>query len=337
MDVSGTYITLRNVQILGFKYNVIFDQSELADCELCDFENPLTACVWLVNGPDHTTGASYFYTNRISVRNSQFSSTVGSIGVIDDGGYAHSFVDNNYNGCTNHFRVAGVIGLKIAGGEFEGATSTNLIFTNTTYNSASSVGSSQSVYIGGGAVILATSTNNIFNASYLGTVTLDTLTLSSTGTKYVGTANTGGLFARNIYSLGAGVLFDGKAGSQIEDNVTSRYINIPTTITQFASPIQTITQVTGALNANTSSVMQINNNGGATYTVAAPIGGIAGQRISIKDINSSSGAGGAYTWNAIYKMAAWTRPAAGYSRSIDFIYNGTNWVEVSRTPADVPN
>jgi hypothetical protein len=35
-------------------------------------------------------------------------------------------------------------------------------------------------------------------------------------------------------------------------------------------------------------------------------------------------------------MSAWTNPADGYSRSLKFQYNGLGWVEVSRTPADVP-
>lgn len=53
--------------------------------------------------------------------------------------------------------------------------------------------------------------------------------------------------------------------------------------------------------------------------------------------NTSGGALGVVSWNAIYKMAAWTNPATGNSRSIMFSWNGTNWVEVNRTAADVPN
>lgn len=337
VDVTGVYITLRNVQLTGFKYNLILDQSELVDCEFCDFENPITACLWIVNGPEHTPGAGFFYSNRISVKSSQFSSTVGSIGIIDDGGYTHSFVDNNYNGCTNHFRVAGVLGFKISGGEFEGATSSNFIFTNTTYGAGTAVGTGQSVFIGNGALVIATGSNNIFNVTNVGTITLDTLSLQSTATKYIGTAGTGGLFARNIYNLGVGVLFDGKAGTHVEQIVGLNYFNAPTTILQLTSPVQTITQVTGVVNAGISSIIQINNNGTAAYTVAAPINGVEGQRITITDINSSSGVGGVYTWNAAYKLAAWTRPAAGFNRSIDFILKGSNWFEVSRTTADIPN
>jgi hypothetical protein len=63
----------------------------------------------------------------------------------------------------------------------------------------------------------------------------------------------------------------------------------------------------------------------------------AGQRITLRIKNASGGALGAITWGNTYKMSAWTSPANGYSRSIDFQDNGTNWVEVSRTPSDIPN
>jgi hypothetical protein len=62
-----------------------------------------------------------------------------------------------------------------------------------------------------------------------------------------------------------------------------------------------------------------------------------GQRITVTIRNASGGALGAVTWNAVFKMSAWTQPANGFSRSIDFIYNGTNWVQAGQTGVDVPN
>lgn len=76
---------------------------------------------------------------------------------------------------------------------------------------------------------------------------------------------------------------------------------------------------------------------GTAFTIAAPTNPLDGQVLTITIRNTSGGALGVATWNAVYKMAAWTQPATGFSRSITFQYNGTNWVEVSRTPADVPN
>jgi hypothetical protein len=53
--------------------------------------------------------------------------------------------------------------------------------------------------------------------------------------------------------------------------------------------------------------------------------------------NTSGGAAGAATWNAVFKMSTWTNPATAFSRSITFRYNGSNWVQVSQTGVDVPN
>lgn len=70
--------------------------------------------------------------------------------------------------------------------------------------------------------------------------------------------------------------------------------------------------------------------------VGAPVSANAGFRITIKIKNASGGALGT-TWNAVYKLSAWTDPANGFSRSIDFVYDGTNWVQVSQTGVNVPN
>jgi hypothetical protein len=61
------------------------------------------------------------------------------------------------------------------------------------------------------------------------------------------------------------------------------------------------------------------------------------QEITITVLNASGGPLGAVTWGTAFKLATWTSPANVFSRSISFRYNGTNWVEISRTPADVPN
>ncbi len=61
--------------------------------------------------------------------------------------------------------------------------------------------------------------------------------------------------------------------------------------------------------------------------------------ITIVQKNTGAGALGATTWNAVFKMAAWTNPAAGFSRAITFRYDTTAavWFEISRTTVDVPN
>lgn len=75
---------------------------------------------------------------------------------------------------------------------------------------------------------------------------------------------------------------------------------------------------------------------GASATINAPSNPTTNQRWTVIYRNLT-GSPVTVTWNAVFKMAAWGDIAAGYSRSITFRYNGANWVEISRTPTDVPN
>lgn len=91
------------------------------------------------------------------------------------------------------------------------------------------------------------------------------------------------------------------------------------------------------INSATGNFFTIDANNGTAFTINAPTNPTDGQRITVKLKNSSGGALGAATWNAVFKMSAWTNPANGQNRSIDFEYDGTNWIQVSQTGIDVPN
>lgn len=62
-----------------------------------------------------------------------------------------------------------------------------------------------------------------------------------------------------------------------------------------------------------------------------------GERMTVRVRNASGGPLGKATWGAAYRLAPWTSPASGHSRSIDFQFDGALWIEASRTSADVPN
>ncbi len=62
-----------------------------------------------------------------------------------------------------------------------------------------------------------------------------------------------------------------------------------------------------------------------------------GERITVRVRNASGGPLGKTTWGPAYRLAPWVDPAPGYSRSVDFQYDGALWIEVSRTAVDVPN
>lgn len=89
-----------------------------------------------------------------------------------------------------------------------------------------------------------------------------------------------------------------------------------------------------ALSGRTQSITATDGN---AFTINAPTNAYIGLRLAIIIRNPSGGALGTATWNAVYKMTAWTQPATGFSQTIEFEYNGTNWIEQSRTAADVPN
>lgn len=74
------------------------------------------------------------------------------------------------------------------------------------------------------------------------------------------------------------------------------------------------------------------------FTIAAPTNPASGQEIRITIKNASGGSLGTITWNAVYHLAgSLTNPADTKNKTLTFYYDGTAWVEVNRSPADVSN
>jgi hypothetical protein len=228
VDVGGTFIELERVQIIGFYHNVILDQSELVDFKTCDFEVPLYSWAWLAN-TTYTGGASAGFTNRIGFHTCQFNGTVGA--VLDDGGTAHTFNDCNFNGGSNHIRACGVSGLKINGGEFESASSTNILFSNLAWGGAS-IGACIGVEIGGAAQIIPSTGQSCinFSASGISQVQLGNITFgTSSAAKVINTSNCGVLNVIGpVHNAGGGNTFDGYATYHTELGLAGR-INMSTT------------------------------------------------------------------------------------------------------------
>lgn len=192
-DIGGTFVTLRNVTISGFKYGVIFDQTELADILSCQLVGNTTGQVWLVNDNSHTGGANGGFTNRISVQRSQISPGAGSYGIIDDGGTAHTFQDNNYNGGVTHIVSAGGNSLNIIGGEFESASSTNITFSNITFG-GTAVGQGVSANIIGASFTPTSGNNVIFTTSQGSLSVISNIFGGSATPSIAGLNNTFGFF-----------------------------------------------------------------------------------------------------------------------------------------------
>jgi hypothetical protein len=215
VDLAGTFLALTRVKTEGFGYAIIFDQSELADVDQCILQSANTALVWLVNGPDHTSGADYFYTNRISFIRNQFDQGVTSKPIVkDDGGYLHSFSDNNYNGGTYQFRAAGVSGLTIATSEWEGnSTNPCIMLTNTTAT-GSAVGACTGTSITGNFIVPGAASGQscigITNASGL-FVSGNFLQTTGTVVKIATAQNASGFVANSNALNGSGPLIDNSA------------------------------------------------------------------------------------------------------------------------------
>lgn len=92
------------------------------------------------------------------------------------------------------------------------------------------------------------------------------------------------------------------------------------------------------INAAAGTMFNVDVTSTSAFTINSPTNpGANGQQLTICVKNTSGGALLGVTWGSGYKLAAWTSPANGFSRSISFFYDGTNWIEYSRTTADVPN
>jgi hypothetical protein len=95
--------------------------------------------------------------------------------------------------------------------------------------------------------------------------------------------------------------------------------------------------VTVAIDAAAGCVHNITATDGVAFTISNPTNALTGQVIFIKVKNSSGGALGTVTWDTLYKMSAWTSPADGFSRAVEFYFDGTNWVQLTASGVDIPN
>jgi hypothetical protein len=91
-----------------------------------------------------------------------------------------------------------------------------------------------------------------------------------------------------------------------------------------------------ATDAALGNVFEVVPTNGTGYTLANPTNPRPGQCITIRTKNTF-GALGTQSFGTAFKVSAWTQPANGFSRSFTACHDGTNWIETTRTPADVPN
>ena len=133
----------------------------------------------------------------------------------------------------------------------------------------------------------------------------------------VGSAPTGGLLGTGSLNTQASIYRNGA-------NLTQREV-----VTYSAS--MTPNQRNGRSHTITAT-------NGTAFTINNPTNSVDGDLVTLMIRNASGGALGAATFASGYKLgAAWTQPADTFSRSIEFLNDGTNWVETFRSAADVAN
>lgn len=106
------------------------------------------------------------------------------------------------------------------------------------------------------------------------------------------------------------------------------FTSAPVTVAYSAAPI-----ILGALGQN----FLLLPTDGVAFVLGAPTNLRNGQWIMLTVRNATGGALGAMTFNAVFKSPAWVQPATGFSRSVLWVFNGTNLVERVRSAADIPN
>jgi len=115
-------------------------------------------------------------------------------------------------------------------------------------------------------------------------------------------------------------------------NAGARITGPLTVVTYSAAPV---------INAALGNFFVMTITDGVAIVVAAPTNPSATeeQMIWFTVKNGSGGAHGALTWNAVFKTqaTAFSAVATGFSRTVCFRWDGTNWVEMMRTAADVAN
>ncbi len=109
--------------------------------------------------------------------------------------------------------------------------------------------------------------------------------------------------------------------------LSTQYVVVPIAPTYGAT-------VAISASAGTWNVVTATNN--TAFTILNPSTPPTGTLLMITVKNTSGGALGTVTWDTLYKMATFTKPATGFQRTVLFGFNGTNYIELSCSP-EVPN
>lgn len=144
-------------------------------------------------------------------------------------------------------------------------------------------------------------------------------------------------------TFGSSVFMNAGASNFLVDtNAGARYSTQPIVRTPQLVPTQDSQTISngGTASVNNTGAMShkvIANTGCAALTISSPTvnAGMTGLLCSVI-VRNTSGGSLAVTWGASYRLATWGSLADGFQRTINFTYDGSSWIESSRS-GDIPN
>jgi hypothetical protein len=143
------------------------------------------------------------------------------------------------------------------------------------------------------------------------------------------------------HTMDYGIKEFGTAGGHIYDDnrivgaLTAQYLLLSDTTAQQLDNRLAVTQPYSASigpDASTSVIKTVTVTNAVAFTIQNPTNASPGRQFSFVIVNSSGGAMGTITWGSKYQLSqAFVNPSNGARVSISFFYDGTNWIETSRT------
>lgn len=133
VDIGGTYLTIRDIQITGFLHGMIFDQTEIFSVSNSILEDQGRGGIWIVNGDEYQTGNHGGYTNVIGLRELAFNQEPQSVGLIVDGCYTLNLEGCSFNGGKHAAWLAGIQTGAINSNHIEGASSHSVVTSYHAY------------------------------------------------------------------------------------------------------------------------------------------------------------------------------------------------------------
>jgi hypothetical protein len=194
-----------------------------------------------------------------------------------------------------------------------------------------------------GNTFLAPITFNGGSGTVCGNSFVDTLTFTGafSGLAAVGNVLTGGSALTNS-ATGFIRVFGTVSNNLSNDNVVDQLKNISAASLGLDGRLSLQHQdvpysASMTPDASKGNIFVIVPTNGTAFTINAPTNPKNDQEITVRIANGTGGALGAVTWNSVFKLAAWTQPANGFSRSARFYFNSVSWIQISSQTPDIPN